>query len=69
MCERERESVYVCVCVCMYVSMYICIMYVCTIPVGATFSPPVQTGPGAHPASCIIGTGSFPGVEVVGEWG
>jgi len=27
--------------------------------------PPVQTGPGAHPASCKMGTGSFPGVK----WG
>jgi len=26
------------------------------------FSAPVQTGPGAHPASCTMGTGSFPGV-------
>jgi len=25
--------------------------------------PPVQTGPGAHPASCKMGTGSFPGVN------
>jgi len=24
---------------------------------------PVQTGPGTHPASCIMGTGSFPGVK------
>jgi len=31
--------------------------------------PPVQTGPGAHPASCTMGTGSFPGVEVAGAWG
>ena len=23
--------------------------------------PPVQTGPGAHPGSCKMGTGSFPG--------
>ena len=30
------------------------------IPVGARFSPPVQTGPGANPASCTMGTGSFP---------
>ena len=30
---------------------------------GARFSVPVQTGPGAHPASCTIGTGSFPGVK------
>ena len=25
--------------------------------------PPVQTGPGAYPASCTIGTGSFLGVK------
>jgi hypothetical protein len=31
------------------------------IPVGVRFSAPVQTGPGAHPASCTMGTGSFPG--------
>ena len=29
---------------------------------GARFSAPVQTGPGAHPASCTMGTGSLPGV-------
>jgi hypothetical protein len=29
----------------------------------ARFSVPVQTGPGAHPASCTMGTGSFPGVK------
>ena len=33
------------------------------IPVGARFSAPVQTGPGAYPASCTVGTGSFPGVK------
>ena len=33
------------------------------IPVGTRFSSPVQTGPGAHPASCTMGTGSFPGVK------
>jgi hypothetical protein len=33
------------------------------IPVGARFSAPVQTGPGAHPASCTMGTGSSPGIE------
>jgi hypothetical protein len=27
------------------------------------FSASVQTGLGAHPASCTMGTGSFPGVE------
>jgi hypothetical protein len=25
--------------------------------------PPIQTGPGAHPASCKMGTGSLPGVK------
>ena len=30
---------------------------------GARFSAPVQTGPAAHPASCTMGTGSFPGVK------
>ena len=33
------------------------------IPVGARFSAPVQTGPGARPASCTMGTGSFPEVK------
>jgi hypothetical protein len=27
----------------------------------------VQTGPGAHPASCTIGTGQFPGVKRPGR--
>ena len=30
---------------------------------GARFSAPVQTGPGAQPASCTTGTGSFSGVK------
>jgi hypothetical protein len=29
----------------------------------ARFSTPVQAGPGAHPASCSMGAGSFPGVK------
>jgi len=33
------------------------------IPVGARFSAPVETDPGAHPASCSMGTGSFLGVK------
>ena len=37
------------------------------IPVGARFSAPVQTGPGAYPASCTMGTGSFPGVKRPGR--
>ena len=34
---------------------------------GARFSAPVQTGSGAHPASCTMGTGSFSGVK--SGWG
>ena len=34
----------------------------------ARFSAPVQTGPGAHPASCIMGTGSFLGGKAAGAW-
>jgi hypothetical protein len=37
------------------------------IPVGARFSATVQTGTGTHPASCTIGTGSFPGVKRPGR--
>ena len=33
------------------------------IPVKARFSAPVQTGLAAHPASCKMGAGSFPGVK------
>ena len=34
---------------------------------GARFSAPVQTGPGAHPVSYTVGTGSFPGVKLSGR--
>jgi hypothetical protein len=37
------------------------------IPVRARFSAPVQTGPGTHPASYTMGTGSFPGVKRPGR--
>jgi hypothetical protein len=37
------------------------------IPVGAKFFAHVQTDPGAHPASCTMGTGSFPGVKLPGR--
>jgi len=33
------------------------------IPVEGSFSAPVQTGSEAHPASCTMGTGSFPRVR------
>jgi len=35
--------------------------------VGARFSAPVLTGPGAHPASYTMHTGSFPGVKRPGR--
>ena len=34
---------------------------------GPRFSAPVQTDPGAHPASCTMGTGSFLGVKWPGR--
>jgi hypothetical protein len=34
---------------------------------GARFSAPIQNGPGAYPASCTMGTGSFPGVKRPGR--
>ena len=37
------------------------------MPVGARFSAPIQTGPAAYPASCTMGTGSFPGVRQLGR--
>jgi hypothetical protein len=37
------------------------------IPVGARFFSHVQTGPGAHPASCTMGTGSYLGVKRPGR--
>jgi hypothetical protein len=33
---------------------------------GARFSAPVQTGPGAHPACCMMGTGSLQGLKAAG---
>jgi len=35
--------------------------------VGARFSVPVKTGSGAHPASYIVSTESFPGVKRTGR--
>jgi hypothetical protein len=36
-------------------------------PGGVRFFAHVQTGPGSHPASCTVGTGSFPGVKRPGR--
>jgi hypothetical protein len=38
------------------------------IPVGAKFFAQVQTGPGAQPVSCTMGTGSFPGRKAARAW-
>jgi hypothetical protein len=38
------------------------------IPVRATFAVTVQTGLGAHPASCAIGPLSLSGVKAAGVW-
>jgi hypothetical protein len=61
--------VFLCLCkLCIFIVMF---MYYCwsgdQISKGARFSPPVQTGPGAHPASYTMGTGSFPGVKRPGR--
>jgi hypothetical protein len=37
------------------------------IPVGARFFAHVRTGPEVHPASCAMGTRSFPGVKRPGR--
>jgi hypothetical protein len=39
-----------------------------TIPVETRFFAHVQTGPMAHPASCTMGTGSFPGIKAAWAW-
>jgi len=36
--------------------------------VGARFSAPILTGPGAHSASYTTGTRFFPGVKVARAW-
>jgi hypothetical protein len=43
------------------------VLQLTTKPEGARFFAHVQTGPGAHPASCTRGTGSFPGVKRPGR--
>ena len=42
-------------------------MKIIIIICGARFSAPVQTGPGAHPTSYTMGTGSLLGVERPGR--
>ena len=37
------------------------------IPLVARFSAPIHTGPGAYPATCTLGTGSFQGVKRPGR--
>ena len=42
-------------------------MCVCVCVCVYRFFTPVQTGPGAHPASCTMGAGSFLGVKRPGR--
>ena len=35
---------------------------------GRDFPHPSRPAPGAHPAFCIMGTGSFPGVKAAVTW-
>ena len=66
--------IYMCVCVCVCVCRPGSSVGIATelragrfgdrIPVGARFSSPVQTGPGAHPASYTMRTVFFPGSKV-----
>jgi hypothetical protein len=37
------------------------------IPVGASFSAPLQNSPGVHSSSCKMSTGSFPGIKRPGH--
>jgi len=57
-------------CTCQYIDLYAYIhVYTCLVGRSGIKSrwgldfPPVQTGPGAHPAFCEMGTRSFPGVN------
>ena len=53
-------------CVCVFVCMCVCVWSRRSgnrIPVGAKFSAPAQTGPGAHSAFYTMGVRSFTGVK------
>ena len=45
----------------------LCMLPTIQLPVGMRFSASVLTSPGAHPASCTMGTGSFLGVKRPGH--
>jgi len=66
--------IYVCVCVCMYIYIRApgsSVGIATELRAGRSGIesrwgrdfPPVQTGAGAHPASCTMGTGSLPGIK------
>ena len=68
--------IYICVCVCVCVGRVIPVGIVTRYGLdgpgiesrwGARFSPPVQTGPGVHPASCTRYR-VFPGAKATGTW-
>ena len=55
---------------CLLAQLYWAFFYICVRlwTMGARFSAPAQTVPGAHPASCTMGTGRFPGVKAAEAW-
>ena len=68
--------IYMCVCVCVCVCVWVgqvaqsvlatalrAVGSGVRIPVVSKFSPPIQSGPEAYPASCKTCAGSFPGVK------
>ena len=46
----------------------VCLCHIDPIPVGAKYSAPVQTCPGAHSASYTMGTGCLCQGKAAGEW-
>ena len=77
-CVYVCMYVCVCVCVCIYIYIYIYMCGPgSSVGIATDYGldgpgiesrwgrdfPPLQTGPGAHPASSTMGTGSFPGVK------
>jgi len=44
------------------------VLLTCDCPGGGIIFRDIQTHPEAHPASCAIGTGAFPGDKAAGMW-
>jgi hypothetical protein len=65
LCKIKDQKSHVAVVYCATGFSLNCILHL--ISEGARFSAPVQTGPGAHPASYAMDTGSLPGVKRPGR--